>query len=207
MDYLSLLGLILALHLMAVSSPGPDFFLVLKNSIQYGKKAGIYLSLGIALGVSIHIIYSLTGVAVLLKKSPSLFKIVKTLGALYVIYLGIKSLIQTYEPQEIFNFEKNMRPVDPRKFIKIGFLTNILNPKASLFFLSIFSVVIPPDLPYYYLIIIILMMLLTNFLWFYMVATLFTRPFIIQFYYKYEKYLSKIFGIILIILGLSIFLY
>ena len=104
MDYLSLLGLILALHLMAVSSPGPDFFLVLKNSIQYGKKAGIYLSLGIALGVSIHIIYSLTGVAVLLKKSPSLFKIVKTLGAFYVIYLGIKSFIQTYEPQEVFNF-------------------------------------------------------------------------------------------------------
>jgi len=206
--YLSLLGLIFVLHLMAVSSPGPDFLLVLKNSIQYGKKAGIYLSIGIALGVSIHIIYSLTGVALLLKENPSIFKFVKTLGALYIIYLGIRSLTQSHLRVEIENesIEKENK-WEPFKFIKMGFLTNVLNPKASLFFLSIFSVVLPPDLPYYFIILIILMMLLTNFLWFYLVASLFTRPFFIRYYNKYEKYISKVFGIILIALGLSIFLY
>ncbi len=207
MEYLSLLGLIFMLHIMAVSSPGPDFLLVLKNSMQYGKKAGIYLSLGIALGVSIHIIYSLTGVALLLKKYPALFQFIKSLGALYIIYLGIKSLKQKYIPVEIDKNQTRNQRIEPRKFIKMGFLTNILNPKASLFFLSIFSVVIPPDLPNYMIGIIILMMLLTNFFWFYLVASLFTRPVIIRYYNKYEKYISKLFGLILILLGLSIFLF
>ena len=209
MEYLSLLGLIFVLHLMAVSSPGPDFILVLKNSIQYGKKAGIYLSLGIALGVSVHIIYSLTGVALLLKKNPSLFQTVKSLGAVYVIYLGIKALLD--KPPKPVNIDAGMlrqaSSPDPKEFIKMGFLTNILNPKASLFFLSIFSVVIPPGLPWYMILIIVIMMLITNFLWFYLVASLFTREFIVKIYYRYEKYLAKAFGIILILLGLSIFLY
>ncbi len=207
MDYLSLLGLIFMLHIMAVSSPGPDFILVLKNSIQYGKKAGIYLSLGIAIGVTIHIIYSLTGVAILLKKYPLLFNIIKSMGAIYIIYLGYKSLFHSFQPVQLDNKQIASEEIAPKKFIKMGFLTNILNPKASLFFLSIFSIVIPPDLPWYMIGIIILMMLLTNFLWFYLVASLFTRPLIIRYYNKYERYISKLFGIILIALGLSIFLY
>ncbi len=208
MDYFSLLALIFILHLMAVSSPGPDFFLVLKNSIQHGKKAGIYLSLGIALGVSVHIIYSLTGVALLLKKYPSLFHIIKALGAMYIIYLGIKQLVRSYKPVEIQKATKEDRKnAQALEFIKMGFLTNILNPKASLFFLSIFSVIIPPDLPVFMIGVIILMMLFTNFFWFYLVASLFTRPFFVNYYNKYEKYLSKIFGLILILLGLSIFFY
>jgi RhtB (resistance to homoserine/threonine) family protein len=192
---------------MAVSTPGPDFLLVLKNSIQYGKKAGIYLSLGIALGVTVHIIYSLTGVALLLKKNPSLFNVVKSLGGLYVIYLGVKSLIQSFHPVKINKIDREKEVVNAKKFIKMGFLTNILNPKASLFFLSIFSVVLPPELPSYMIVVIILMMLITNFLWFFLVASLFTKPIFISVYNKYEKYLSKVFGIILILLGLSIFFY
>ncbi len=207
MDYFSLLGLIFMLHIMAISSPGQDFLLVLKNSIQHGKKAGIYLSLGIAIGVTIHIIYSLTGVAILLKKYPLLFNVIKFMGAIYIIYLGYKSLFHSFHPVQLNNQQIANKEIDPKKFIRMGFLTNILNPKASLFFLSIFSLVIPPDLPWYMIGIIVLMMLLINFLWFYMVANLFTRSVIIHYYNKYEKYITKLFGIVLILLGLSIFLY
>ncbi len=208
MAYIYLLGLIFVLHLLAVSSPGPDFLLVLKNTIQYGKKAGSYTSLGIALGITIHILYSLTGIAMLLKKNPSLFNSIKYLGAIYIIYLGIKTLREKTKNLDInFNkIEKSFQKFKAVEMIKTGFLTNVLNPKASLFFLSIFSVVIPPDTPNFILVLIILMMFLTNYFWFDGVARLFSHPKMMSYYNKYEKILQKTFGILLILIGLEIFI-
>jgi len=209
MSYLSLLGLIFVLHLLAVSSPGPDFLLVIRNTMQSGKKAGSYTSLGIALGIAVHILYSLTGIALLLKNNLGAFKTVKYLGAAYIIYLGIKTLQKKTQKLSVDFDDENVlsNNFNPVEMIKTGFLTNILNPKASLFFLSIFSVMIPPDTPVYILTIIIIMMFLTNYFWFYIVAHIFSRSKMIHYYNKYEKVLQKAFGIILLLIGVEIFLF
>ena len=206
MTYFSLFVTIFTLHLLAVSSPGPDFFLVSKISMQYGKHKGKLLSLGIALGVAVHIIYSLTGIALLLKNNPQFFKMVKYLGAIYIFYLGFKTIVNrktSFKTSKMFIQKTEI--LSNIQAVKTGFITNLLNPKASLFFLSIFSVIIPQQTPFFVFLLIIIMILTTNYFWFYIVAEFFTLKHISNIYFKYEENILIIFGILLIVIGLKIF--
>ncbi len=200
--YLSLFGLIFGIHLLAVMSPGPDFVMVLKNALQYDRKTAIYTSLGISMGIGVHILYSVAGIAFLLQKNQGVFQIVKILGALYIIYIGFKTL---RAKQQKIDIETNgNKSLNPKKAIRTGFITNVLNPKASLFFLSIFSMLIPPDVPLWVLLGISAMLILVTFLWFSLVSVVFTNPVVEKKYEKYEPYIIKIFGIVLITLGIFI---
>ena len=204
MEYFSLVGLIFVIHLVAVMSPGPDFVLVLKNAIQHDRKIAIYTSLGISLGIAIHIIYSLAGVAYLLQKNEWVFISVKIAGALYIIYLGYKTIIT---PTSHIDWQSGNKAdsINNKQAVQTGFITNALNPKASLFFLSIFSLIIPPKTPNYILLIISLMLISVTFLWFALVSIVFTNNSVRAGYEKYEKYLLKFFGLMLILLGVGIF--
>ena len=91
-NYLPEFFAIALLHLLAVMSPGPDFVLMSKNSLVYSRKTGVATSLGLALGIVVHIIYSLVGIGLIISKSIILFSTIKILGAGYLIYIGLKSL-------------------------------------------------------------------------------------------------------------------
>lgn len=78
-------------HFLAVVSPGPDFAMVTRNSIIYSRKTGIYTSIGIAVGILVHVAYSLLGIGFIIAKSIVLFNIIKFIGAGYLIYIGYKS--------------------------------------------------------------------------------------------------------------------
>ncbi len=204
MSYSTLFGLIFGIHLLAVMSPGPDFIMVLKNALQYNRKIAIYTALGISMGIGIHILYSVAGIAYLLQKNQNIFQIIKILGALYIIYIGIKTILSKGQKIKIQTGQKqNVIPI--KQAVKIGFMTNVLNPKASLFFLSIFSLLIPPNVPAWVLIGISLMLIIVTFSWFALVSFIFTNPIIIKRYEKYESIILKIFGAILIALGIGIF--
>ncbi len=203
MDYLPIIGIVFVTHLLAVMSPGPDFVVVLKNAIQYNRKIAIWTSLGISSGISIHVFYSIAGVAYLIKTNEYIFNIIRYLGALYLIYLGISSIREQHQKLKI-NQEQNKKTIDYFRALRIGFLTNLLNPKASLFFLSIFSVVIPPKIPNHVLLIISIMLIVVTFIWFCIVSMLFTQNKVIQSYEKHETIFIKAFGVLLIVLGISI---
>ena len=80
---------------LAVISPGPDFAMVTRNSYAFGRRSGLIAALGIACGVQVHVFYTVFGIAVIITQSPMLFMAMKWLGAGYLIYLGIKSLLNT----------------------------------------------------------------------------------------------------------------
>ena len=195
--------LIFSIHLLAVMSPGPDFVMVLKNALQYNRKTAIYTALGIGLGIGVHIIYSVAGIAYLLQQNPNLFQLVKYAGMIYIIYIGIKTFMSKLTKINLLN-QQHKKQIRPLKAIKTGFITNVLNPKASLFFLSLFSLLIPPDTPSWVLTGIGIMLIIVTFLWFSLVSVIFTNPLIVKSYEKYELYIVKFFGIILIILGIGI---
>jgi len=202
MTYIKLFGIIFGIHLLAVMSPGPDFIMVLRNALQYNRKTAIWTALGISMGIAIHVLYSVFGVALLLQKNQNLFTLIKLAGALYIIYMGYKTL---KEGQKELSFQHSGNQIPATwQAIKTGFITNVLNPKASLFFLSIFSVLIPPDTPARILTGIGVMLITVTFLWFALVSIIFTNNKVVRRYEKYEKYILKIFGILLIVLGLSI---
>ncbi len=106
---------------------------VASRSISQGIKAGIISALGVFIGCFVHIIAAVFGLSIIIAKSAFLFELIKYLGAGYLIYLGIKALITKS------NFNKNITtfpPVDKWKLLKQGIITNALNPKVALFFLS-----------------------------------------------------------------------
>ncbi len=92
MDLYQGLLLITSIHLLAAATPGPDFVLVSQQTLSNGKRGGLLCSLGIALGLSIHILYSSLGLAAIIANSSSALWAIKLLGGGYLIYLGIGGL-------------------------------------------------------------------------------------------------------------------
>jgi RhtB (resistance to homoserine/threonine) family protein len=203
MEYFSLIGLVFITHLLAVMSPGPDFLMVIKNAMQYNRKIAVYTALGISIGIGVHITYSLAGVAYILKHNEKVFNSIKIIGALYIIYIGVKIWLNQ-KKEIISNQNQNLRLISARQAIKMGFFTNILNPKVSLFFLSLFSVVIPQNTPHWLLLLISLMLIFITFLWFSFISFALTTPKSLQVYQKYELIIAKLFAVMLVTLGLSI---
>jgi len=129
--------------LISVAIPGPDFLLVFQTSLRKGKKAGVLSAFGIASGLVVHGAFATVGLSALLLKSAQAFEIVKWLGALYLVYLSfglIVDLIKTggTQNEELGNTEQQIvESVSKKRYVLRGFLTNVLNIKAALFYVAI----------------------------------------------------------------------
>lgn len=191
-------------HLLAVISPGPDFVLALKNSLTYSRKTGIYTALGFGLGIGIHIFYSFAGLAVIIAKSEWVFNIIKFLGASYLFYIGMMSLLEKSHGIKLETNVRHKEDITPAKALRMGFLTNILNPKASLFFLSLFTYILQSNPNRITVIIISIIMMVNTALWFSLVAVFFNIPVIQKQYNQYQSVIGKGLGVFLIIIALLI---
>jgi len=203
MDNITLIATASLLNLLAAISPGPDFVMAVKNSLTYSRKTGIFTGIGIGLGISIHIIYCAAGIGYIISKSIIVFNVIKYIGAAYLIYIGIKAILSKKTKIEI---NRNDIPDDISWFqaIRIGFLTNVLNPKATLFFLGLFTFVIKPQTPIYIIFILSLIMVFTAISWFTLVALFFSQQRIQVIFLKFEKAINGFFGGLLIALGIKI---
>ena len=129
--------------LLLTIMPGPNGALILKTVSQNGRLSGILNLFGIVSAFYIHGIFSILGLSALILKTSQAFFIVKLLGSFYLLYLGATSLWQAFFSKHSFTKttirenNKNVIRKDKRLFLE-GFLTNLLNPKASMFYLAIF---------------------------------------------------------------------
>jgi|TARA_B110000914_G_scaffold88201_1_gene77499 threonine/homoserine/homoserine lactone efflux protein len=114
-------------------SPGPDILYVISQSFIKGKKQAIITSLGLTTGLLFHTFLVVIGLSLLLKENEKIFLILKTLGALYFIYLAIKAFLNRQKENKKYQQEiKNI------SIFKKGLLMNLLNPKVSIFFIALF---------------------------------------------------------------------
>lgn len=188
---------------LALLSPGPDFAVVLKQSIKYGKRSSLFTSLGIGLGVSVHIIYTLLGIGFIISKSIILYSIVKYLGAIYLIYLGYQSLKSRGLVLKKDNC-KEIEYMSDKKSFFIGFLCNALNPKATLFFISMFTVVIAIETPIEVKIFYGVFAMFAATLWFTILSLILSKDKVRKFFNSFAKVFDKLMGVILITLGISV---
>jgi len=154
--------LIAMVHFFAVASPGPDFALILKQSIRYNRRIAIYTSFGIAAGIIVHVTYSLVGIGLLIASDERLFTALKYIAASYFCYIAWHCITAKKPDNELLAEKSNdthhsLTPNDEskkdtsaklpsvKKAFLNGFLINALNVKATLFFVSLFSVVIAPE--------------------------------------------------------------
>ncbi len=206
MEYLNIIIAIASIHMLAVSSPGPDFFMEIRNTLQYSRKIGIYTGLGFALGNIVHISYSIFGVQYL-KNNDYVMNIVQLLGAIYIIYIGLQAIGvigAKLKVEKKDNLKNTATKITPFEAIKMGIITNLLNAKAALYFISIFTVMIPTSTPNSIVFSIGFMMIVITFIWFSLVAYFFTKPKIKSIYLKQEGMINKILGSVLIFFGLKL---
>jgi len=190
------------LHLFAVASPGPDFVLVSRQSFRYGRTVAIWTSAGIAIGILFHVALSLAGLSLLLQNQPDFFWYLKLVAALYIGYLGLTSLIL----KGPINLQGNSTDGEGRylKSISSGFLTNALNPKAFIFFITVFTLVINEDTGIVIKSLLGIYMSTATFIWFTFISILLTNQKATERFEKAIPWVEKITGLFLLILAIEI---
>ncbi|MCB1650451.1 MAG: LysE family transporter [Alphaproteobacteria bacterium] len=147
MDFFLLWLIFASVQLAATMSPGPAFIVATRNAMMYGRRAGVYTALGLGLGVGAHVVFVLCGLAVVLSQSVLLFNIIKYAGAAYLIFIGAKALLHGGKAAEIQTMQVGgQKSLSVFKAVKHGFLTNLLNPKAVIFFGAIFTQFLQPGM-------------------------------------------------------------
>lgn len=202
-EYLSQFLTIAVVHLLAVASPGPDFAIVVRQSITYGKVTAVWTSLGVGTGILLHVCYSLLGIGVVVSQSIVAFTIMKFLGAAYLVYLGIKALKTKPSSSSVSALKKEQIPSIRRAFWT-GFLTNGLNPKVTLFFLSLFTVVIASHTPVSVQLFYGVYMAFATAVWFSGISFLFGQERVRELFNKFGHWFERFMGGALILLGLKL---
>ncbi|MDP5143443.1 LysE family translocator [Rheinheimera baltica] len=195
--------LIAFVHLMAVSSPGPDFAIVLRYAVRFGRQQALAASIGIGVAILLHITWSLVGIAVLIQTTPWLFKALSIAGAAYLAYVGVmalKSQPPSVSEQPTDESANEKVPSVKRAFIA-GFITNGLNPKATLFFLSLFAVIISPITPLMYKIGYGIYMSIATAAWFCMLSVVLTHTKVRGFLLLKGYWFDRAMGLLLLALA------
>lgn len=203
MEYLPLIGTVALLNLLGAISPGPDFVMTVRNALRYSRRSGIFTSIGISLGLGVHLFYCAAGIGYIISTSNFLFSLIKFLGAGYLIYMGVGSFMDK-ESKLTLAEEQSGPDLSRMQAFKTGFLTNVLNPKATLFFLSLFTFVIGSDTPLYVILIISAIIILTALVWFTIVSIFFTQQKVQLAFLKYERTINRLLGGFLVLLGIKI---
>ncbi len=227
--------LITSVHLLAAASPGPDFVLVSQQTLTKGRRTGLLCSLGITLGLAIHIIYSVLGLATVIAHSQPLLTTIKWLGGSYLIYLGWQGIqskpkkpldITLSESQPTISnngtgYDQSIanRPVlTKERFIEVptqetdstsailrrGFFCNVFNPKAPVYFVAIFTLVLSPDIPLWQLSVYGVWMMVLQMAWFSMVVMLLSIPAIFRRFQRFQHWIDRVLGSAMIVLGLNL---
>ena len=202
-------GLITAIgliHLVALVSPGPDFVVACRNTLMYSRSIGIYTAVGFGLGICVHISYAVFGLSWLIANNELIFTVIQYLGAFYLILIGIQSL-WSFQSQIGQETPAASSRISPFRAVRIGFITNVLNPKATLFFLSLFSTMLNPTVGELTLIVIAVLLVLTTIIWFSLVAILISHPRFTTVLKLYEKTVHQFFGVLLIGIGVIILVF
>jgi RhtB (resistance to homoserine/threonine) family protein len=199
--YLAEFLTIASVHLLAVASPGPDFAITMQQSVARGRRAGILTSLGIGAGIFVHVAYCVVGIGVLISQSILLFQIVKLIGAAYLVLLGISAIRSKPRGSLV---PAAPHPGKLRHPFTLGFLTNAFNPKATLFFLSVFSVVVSQVTPLYIQVGYGVWMAVVTALWFSGLSMLFSLGAVRGFLVGFGHWFDRVMGAVLIALGLRL---
>lgn len=225
MSYLEQFFLIAAVHLLAVASPGPDFAIILKQSICYDRRTAIFTSFGIATGILLHVTYSLVGIGLIIASDERLFTALKYVAVGYFCYVAWHGL-RAKKPKESKELrvlsseenkergklrvsnskDKNEQIPSVKKAFFTGFLINGLNVKATLFFVSLFSMIIAPETPFFIKLSYGLYMVLATAAWFVFLSYLLTHHRVRNFLQIKGYLLDRVMGGVLLLLAVQLVL-
>jgi threonine/homoserine/homoserine lactone efflux protein len=204
MENLILIGSILSVHIFAWFTPGPNLVLIIRNSLVYSRRTGFFTAVGFSLSNFVHILLAIAGIGLLLTAIPLAQNVVKFVGVGYLLYLGVKTFFMPVHDKAITAEGNKKEDISPFAAIKTGFITNVLSPKAPLFFGSIFGTLLASDAPMWVVIFLLFMMpfdtLIMACLW----SLFFSHHHVRKIYLRFQSVINKCLGIALLLVALTI---
>ena len=189
--------------MLAAISPGPDFAMVVKNSLVRNRQCGIFTALGVSCSLLIHSGYCILGLAIIISQSLLLFSVIKYIGAAYLIYIGAKSLLAKQSDMQVNGHTANHTMNAYQSFMQ-GLLCNLLNPKAIMFILAFFTLIISPTSSWKEQFGFGIEIAFIHFIWFSWLALMVTHQRVRSRLNKIQHYIVKVMGVALIGFGARI---
>lgn len=196
--------LITGIHLLAAISPGPDFIYVSQQTLSRGRLTGLICALGVAIGLGVHIVYSVLGLAVVIAQASWLLTLIKIVGGAYLVWLGIQGLRSRARGEVVVLEKIEAAPESVWRTLWKGFLCNVLNPKAPVYFVSVFTVVLSPSMPMAQLAVYGVWMMVLQFAWFAVVAFLLSIPTVNRQFQKAGHWVDRVLGGVMVALGVKV---
>lgn len=209
LNLLSIFITVATAHFLALLSPGPDFVLVVKSGLKGNRKNAVGVALGIAAANALYIGLCLIGVGALLSTSVSLMIALKVIGGLFLMYIAFNALKASKDSYQNISALSSVNSSEfsllsfAKEFVT-GFLSGILNPKNLLFYLSLFTVALTPDISLQFKILLGTWMTAIVFLWDVAIIYFLSKNNVRKKFTKMAFYLDKITGFILGAIGFSI---
>lgn len=196
--------LVITISCLGMISPGPDFFLVLKNSLSYNRKIALMTCLGVISAIAIHMSYCVAGIAVLITATPWLYNALRYAGAAYLLWIGVKALLAKSSGIAYVSKQALELNVTAKAAFMQGLLCNLLNPKATLFFLAIFTQLLNASSTMVDKLVVAFIIWLEAAIWWPMVVFVFQTQIVQRRYFKLQVIIDKLLGVILIVLGVKV---
>ena len=196
MDFKSIFAISVICVLGAIS-PGPSLAVVIKNTIQGGRKKGVLTGIGHGLGLGIYAFISVLGISSLITDNKELFIMLQIMGSFFLIFLGSK-MIFNRSKRELIKFDK----IETSKGFFEGFMISFFNPKILIFFTAVFSQFMADDLTLVDKIIMATVAGAIDITWYVFVAIILAGTKVLHALEKRSIYIDKITGYILLILGI-----
>ena len=185
-------------HLIALTSPGPDTAIVLRQVSMHGRSEGIKASIGIGFGIYVHCLLAINGISLIILSNDFYKLIISLIGGIYILYLGMNMFMSNLQVTNEINNNNQSR----NSFLN-GLITNIFNIKAFLFFVSLFSIIID-NLNGIYFYIYPLYFAVMSSIWFIFLSFIVTASKNQTFNIYSNKYILSVMSIILCGIGLLI---
>lgn len=192
---------VITITVLACISPGPDFAMVSRNALLLSRRAGVFTAVGIGFGVLVHVGYTLLGLGLVLQQTPWLFGALKLAGAAYLVYLGINMLRSKASVEPV---AASLPALSDLAALRTGFFTNALNPKTSIFIVSLFMGVVQPDTALAVQVSYGLFIAGAHIVWFSLVALIFSAGRVRETLMAARHWIDRVFGGLLV--GFGIFL-
>jgi threonine efflux protein len=185
------LAMVLAIHAVALVSPGPDFAVVTRMSLVSGRRAGLWAAAGVATSIGLYVLVCALGLSLVIQALPSLSQVLTFVGAAYLAWLGIQCLRSKGELPEATS------TLPSAKSFVTGLLTNLLNPKAMLYSSAVLSQVLTPALSTADTATIWLLLVCESLLWFGLVAVVFSSTRVLAWVKGKLIWLDRAVGVVL----------
>lgn len=188
------------IHFCALITPGPDFFLVSQTAVSRSRKDAVLVAFGICLGAMVWSLLALMGLNIIFEKMAWLKQGLLVAGGLYLCWLGYQMLRSAFSKSEQ-SIKQIVLPQSPYLFFMKGLLTNLSNPKAVIYFGSVFSLFLANPLFDQHHSLLFIIIAIETLLWFLVVAFVFSLPTFRTAYQNFAKWIDGISGGIFTLLG------